>query len=65
MSNYDRLVQAGIINPSAATQPSEAQMKALESLSSAEVDHLISIKEKLGDDFLQQHGAPGQSYCVF
>lgn len=65
MSNYDRLVQAGIINPAAPTQPSDMQMKALESLSSAEVDHLISTKEKLGADFLQEHGAPGQSFCIF
>ena len=65
MSNYDRLVQAGIINPDAGTNPTGEQMKAIESLSTVEVDHLISAKTKLGDEFMEQHGAPGQSYCIF
>jgi hypothetical protein len=65
MSNFDRLVQAGIINPAAGTNPTDDHMKAIESLSSAEVDHLISAKSKLGDDFMDQHGAPGQSFVVF
>lgn len=65
MSNFDRLVKAGIINPDAGTNPSDAHLKAIESLSSAEVDHLISAKSTLGDDFMDQHGAPGQSFFVF
>ena len=64
-SNYDRLVQSGIINPGAGTNPSAADMKAIESLSSAEVDHLISAKAKLGDTFLSQHGAAGKSLVIF
>ena len=65
MSNYDRLVQAGIINPNAGTNPSAADMKAIESLSSAEVDHLISAKAKLGQAFLDQHGGAGKSMVQF
>lgn len=64
-TNYDRLVQAGIINVSAGTNPSAADMKAIESLSSAEVDHLISAKAKLGDAFLNQHGAAGKCMVAF
>ena len=65
MSNYERLVQAGILNPSAGTNPSDSDMKAIESLSASEVDHLISAKSKLGDGFMNQHGAPAQSYMLF
>ena len=65
MSNYDRLIQAGIINAGAGTNPSATDMKAIESLSSAEVDHLISAKAKLGQAFLDQHGCPGNSMITF
>ena len=64
-NNYDRLVQAGIINPNAGTNPSAGDMKAIESLSSAEVDHLISAKAKLGQSFMDQHGCPGKSMVTF
>ncbi|MBS1766161.1 MAG: hypothetical protein JST05_01975 [Acidobacteria bacterium] len=65
MTNYDRLVEAGIINPAAGTKPSDSDMKAIEGLSAAEVDHLITAKSKLGNSFMDQHAAPGQSFFVF
>lgn len=65
MTNYDRLVEAGIINPGAGTKPTDAQMKAIEGLSTAEVDHLITTKSKLGNQFMDQHAAPGQSFFIF
>lgn len=65
MSNYDRLLAAGLINPNAGTNPSQADLDKIESLSEAEVDHLISTKEKLGSNFLAQHSSPNQSFFVF
>ncbi|HJV90914.1 MAG TPA: hypothetical protein VJ623_11460 [Holophagaceae bacterium] len=65
MSNYDRLVTAGILNPNASTSPSQEDLDKIESLSEAEVDHLISAKEKLGDAFLAQHASPTDSFVVF
>ena len=65
MTNYDRLVEAGIINPSAGTKPTDAHLKSIESLSSAEVDHMILAKSKLGNAFMDQHAAPGQSFFIF
>ena len=65
MSNYDRLLAAGIINPDAGTNPSQADLDKIESLSEAEVDHLISAKEKLGDAFLAQHSNANSSFVVF
>lgn len=64
MSNYDHLVNAGVINPNAGTQPSQADIDLINSLSEAEVTHLISVKGKLGDAFLQQHANPNQSFVV-
>ncbi len=65
MTNYDRLLQAGIINPDATTGYTQADIDKINALTEAEVDHLISVKEKLGDAFLAQHSTPNQSFFVF
>ncbi|HJV22913.1 MAG TPA: hypothetical protein VJ570_09450 [Holophagaceae bacterium] len=65
MSNYDRLVEAGLINPSATTGYTQADIDKVNSLTSDEVDHLISVKDKLGADFLTQHSNLNQSFFVF
>jgi hypothetical protein len=49
--NFDRLVGEGIIiNPDAFTAADKAQINTL---SQPEVDALISIRHKLGDNFIQ------------
>ena len=48
MSNRDRLENAGILDP---VKPfTVEQYDAIESLSEAEVDQLISVNEKLAED---------------
>lgn len=48
MSNLDRLKNAGILDP--AISLTVEQIDAIESLSEAEVDQLISVNEKLAED---------------
>jgi hypothetical protein len=52
MTNYQRLLDAGLISPTA--QFSDSDKALIESLSSDEVDAMISIHAKTGD-FVQQH----------
>jgi hypothetical protein len=52
MTNREILEQADLIDPSA--QLSQAQSDAIESLTTAEVDSLISTKGKLGPVFHNQ-----------
>ncbi len=53
MSNLSRLTEAGLIAPSATL--SEADQGVINSLSDAEVSALISISQKLPQDFVQRH----------
>ena len=54
--NIDRLRSAGIVTPDAVLTPEEENL--LYSLTTAEVDALISVKNKLGAAFLGKHVAP-------
>jgi hypothetical protein len=53
MSNLSKLMDAGIIAANAAFNP--ADQATIDSLSDAEVNALISIKQKVPASFLQQH----------
>jgi len=54
MTNYQRLLDAGLISPTA--QFSDSDKALIESLSSTEVDSMISVHMKMSD-FLQTHAA--------
>lgn len=49
MSNFERLQAAGLIEVNHQLTPDE--MNSINQLTSAEVDALISVRAKLGDDF--------------
>ncbi len=53
MSNLSKLAAAGLIGPNATF--TAADQAVLDSLSDAEVNALISIKNKLPADFMQRH----------
>ncbi len=61
MTNYQRLLDAGLIASDA--QFSDADKALIESLSSTEVESMISVHMKMGD-FLKTHAAPaaGQAH---
>jgi hypothetical protein len=60
VTNVDRLQQAGLIQtPHPLT---EEEIASLNGLSSAEVDALISVRMKLGDDFFQRKVQHGDSH---
>jgi hypothetical protein len=63
VNNFQRLSQAGLILPNAALSASDTQL--INSLTSDEVSALISVKGKLGEDFLQQHLASRTIGIVF
>jgi hypothetical protein len=53
MENLDALISAGVIpQPNTLTQP---DIEAINALSHAEVDALIAVKFRLGDDFLERN----------
>jgi hypothetical protein len=54
MTNYQRLLDAGLISPTAEFSDSDKAL--IESLTSTEVDSMISVHMKMGD-FLQTHAA--------
>jgi hypothetical protein len=62
MANIDRLIDAGMIDPSKAR--TQEQDDAIESLTEDEVDHLISARNKLSpwisdsDDIIHLPGIP-------
>ncbi len=62
-TNLQKLQQAEIINPDYSF--SEADKAVIESLTSQEVDQLISIGDKLGHDFLLQHGGGPTAGILF
>ena len=61
--NFDRLVQKGIIlKPEKFT---EGDKQKINTLTPDEVEALISIRAKLGDQFIQQKGAgPSPSMAI-
>jgi hypothetical protein len=63
VNNFQRLSQAGLILPNAALSASDTQL--INSLTADEVSALISVKGKLGEDFLQQHLANRTIGIVF
>jgi hypothetical protein len=52
MTNVEKLQAAGLIHLSHAL--TEAEIENVNQLSAAEVDALISVKAKLGDDFFDR-----------
>jgi hypothetical protein len=63
VNNIQKLTQAGLILPNAAFNA--ADMQVINSLTDAEVAALISVKGKLGEQFLQQHAAARTIGIVF
>lgn len=63
MNNFQKLSQAGLILPNAALGATDMQL--INSLTEDEVNALISVKTKLGDQFLQQHLASRTIGIVF
>jgi hypothetical protein len=53
VNNFQKLSQAGLIVANASLSASDMQL--VNSLTDDEVSALISVKGKLGDDFLQQN----------
>jgi len=53
--NIERLRGAGILTTATLTADEETR---LHSLTSAEVDAIISARDKLGTEFLNRHAAP-------
>ena len=60
MTNLERLKQAGMVPDDYEFNSSEEA--AIESLSSQEVDSLISSKNKLGEDFINTHVPHGMMF---
>ena len=60
MSNVERLQQAGLIQTHNPLTDDEIQ--SINQLSPAEVDALISVRAKLGDDFFKRKVQDGDSH---
>jgi len=60
MTNLERLKEAGLVPDEYEFDQDEET--AIESLSSEEVNALISSKEKLGADFIQTHVPHGMMF---
>ncbi len=60
MTNVERLQQAGLIETEHPLTPEE--IESVNNLSSAEIDALISVRAKLGDDFFKRKVPMGDSH---
>ncbi len=60
MTNLERLEQAGVVPED--YEFNESEKSAIESLSSQEVDSLISSKNKLGEAFINAHVPHGMMF---
>ena len=60
MSNVEKLQQAGLLQTD--HQLTDDEMQTVNQLSPAEVDALISVKVKLGDDFFKRKVQDGDSH---
>ena len=60
MTNLERLKQADVVP--ADYEFDESEKAAIESLSSQEVDSLISTKNKLGENFINEHVPHGMMF---
>ena len=60
MTNIERLQQAGLVEVHHPLTPEE--VASVNALSAAEVDALISIRSKLGDDFFSRKVPVGDSH---
>jgi hypothetical protein len=60
MSNFERLQSAGLIEVQHTLTADE--VNSINQLSAAEVDALISIRAKLGDDFFNRKVKVGDSH---
>jgi hypothetical protein len=63
VEKIQRLMQAGLIAPTAALSPADQQI--INSLSDDEISALISIKGKVGEEFLQRNLASRTIGIVF
>ena len=60
MTNLEKLQQAGLVDDKYKFSAEEKE--AIESLTTAEVNHLISSKEKLGESFIKKHVPHGMMF---
>ena len=63
MDKIKVLKEAGLILPEAKLSASD-QKKIVELLSDDEIDALVSIRAKLGDDFLQRNAMKARSIGI-
>lgn len=59
-TNLEQLREAGLVDKD--YKFSDDEKAAIESLSDAEVSHLISSKQKLGDAFVKKHMPHGMMF---
>ena len=59
-TNLEQLQEAGLIDPK--HKFSDEEKAAIESLTDAEVNHLISSKQKLGEAFIKKHMPHGMMF---
>jgi hypothetical protein len=60
MTNLEKLQEAGLIADN--YEFTDEDKEAIESMTSAEVNHLISTKEKLGESFINRHVPHGMMF---
>ncbi len=60
MTNLERLQKAGVVDDDYEFDQKEEAV--IESLSSSEVDSIISSKEKLGEHFIRKHVPHGMMF---
>lgn len=60
MTNLEKLQEAGLVDEDYKFTAKEKE--AIESLTTAEVNHLISSKEKLGESFIKKHVPHGMMF---
>lgn len=59
-TNLEQLQEAGLVDKD--YKFTEEEKAAIESLTNAEVNHLISSKQKLGDAFIKKHMPHGMMF---
>lgn len=59
-TNLEQLQEAGLVDKD--YKFTEEEKAAIESLTDAEVNHLISSKQKLGDAFIKKHMPHGMMF---
>ena len=62
MSNLDTLISAGVVPQD--HDLSDADKAVVESLSPDEVQHMVNLKSKFGDDFLRRNTSDSANFFL-